>query len=145
MRIDHIAIDNFRGLGKITWTPEQAISVIAGPNAVGKTSIFEAIRLAVCILAPADPNEGIQALSTMGIASGHMTSVRYGSLAQDLTKPVEISLTIKLTNAEVGYLSGRAEDMALLRLRTILGIQQQLDLAALAQLLSQDAHRVTLT
>jgi predicted ATPase len=143
MRIENLLVQNFRGLGKIDWSPERAISVIAGPNAVGKTSIFEATRLLVCLLAPAYPNEGPQVLQSTGAAIGNQ-SVRYGSLAQDTSKPVEISIKVRLSETELSYLVSHASDMALLRLRSLLGIQAQLDFASLAQLLSQEVHRATL-
>ena len=52
MKIKSIVIRNFRGLANIETELGELVSVIVGPNAVGKTTFLEAIRLTRCLLAP---------------------------------------------------------------------------------------------
>jgi len=52
MRLAEARIRNFRGLKNIEFSTSSPVTVIVGPNAVGKTSIFEAIRLHKALLSP---------------------------------------------------------------------------------------------
>ena len=45
MKIKSVDITNFRGLSKIETELEKPVSVIVGPNAIGKTSVLEALFL----------------------------------------------------------------------------------------------------
>ena len=45
MYMTRIRIRNFRGLEDIEFSPGTGVNLLTGPNAVGKTSILEAIRL----------------------------------------------------------------------------------------------------
>jgi predicted ATP-dependent endonuclease of OLD family len=45
MKLSKLQITNFRGLSAIEIAFDGIVSVIVGPNAIGKTSILEAIRL----------------------------------------------------------------------------------------------------
>ena len=53
MRIDSLRIINFRGLEDISLDNMKSSTAItiAGPNAVGKTTILEAIRLLIAVFA----------------------------------------------------------------------------------------------
>jgi len=50
MKLRHVSIKNFKKLTDIRFSIEKDLSVIVGPNAVGKSTVFEAIRLAKAIL-----------------------------------------------------------------------------------------------
>jgi AAA15 family ATPase/GTPase len=52
MHIARIRIQNFRGLEDIDFSPCPGVNILVGPNAVGKTSILEAIRLTKALLSP---------------------------------------------------------------------------------------------
>jgi len=45
MQLQRLEIRNFRGLKEIDLVTDKAMNVIVGPNAVGKSTILEAIRL----------------------------------------------------------------------------------------------------
>ena len=53
MKILELKILNFRGLQSIQLDLDKACNVIIGPNAIGKTSILEAVRLAKGLLVAA--------------------------------------------------------------------------------------------
>jgi recombinational DNA repair ATPase RecF len=46
MKLKHIAIKNFRALEDIEFDLDSRVGVVVGPNAIGKTTLLEAIRLA---------------------------------------------------------------------------------------------------
>ncbi|MDE2463579.1 MAG: AAA family ATPase, partial [Alphaproteobacteria bacterium] len=46
MHLKRLRVTNFRALDDIDVTLDTRVSVIIGPNAVGKTTVLEAIRLA---------------------------------------------------------------------------------------------------
>lgn len=50
MKIRKLRIENFRGLSQVEFDLEKPMSVIVGPNAVGKTTVLEAVRLAKALL-----------------------------------------------------------------------------------------------
>jgi hypothetical protein len=65
MRLTRLKIVNFRGLSNIDFDLPLNTSVIVGPNAIGKSTIFEAIRLLKAILLPTYNNEAQEVLSEM--------------------------------------------------------------------------------
>jgi recombinational DNA repair ATPase RecF len=71
MHVSHVAIRNFRALADIDCDLSPRINVVVGPNAVGKTTILQAIRVAKAILAPRTPSEAQQVLMSLGAASPH--------------------------------------------------------------------------
>ena len=52
MIITNINIANFRGLQSITLNTQSRINVIVGPNAIGKSTLLEYLRLVKAVLAP---------------------------------------------------------------------------------------------
>jgi AAA15 family ATPase/GTPase len=66
MRLAEAKIRNFRGLRDIEFSTRAPVTVIVGPNAIGKTSIFEAIRLHKALLLPTFSNEPFAVLANMG-------------------------------------------------------------------------------
>jgi recombinational DNA repair ATPase RecF len=69
MKIRNISIHNFRALEDIQFSLNPHANVIVGPNAIGKSTILEAIRLAKVILAPRMQSEGIHVLQHLGASS----------------------------------------------------------------------------
>jgi predicted ATPase len=105
MYINHIVIKNFRALEEINCDFGPRINVIVGPNAVGKTTILQALRLAKALLAPRSPNEATQTLISLGAASPHFTQRIYlQALTRDPAKPIEIRCTYTLTQNEIDTL-----------------------------------------
>src|SRR5258708_6441290 len=107
MKIRKVKIENFRGLSQIEFDFEKPLSVIVGPNAIGKTTILEAIRLAKALLMPRYAQEGQQVLISLGAASPHPQLSNYldfAALARDPTSAVKVSLRIEIDTDEVKYL-----------------------------------------
>jgi len=52
MKIKKLRIQNFRGLSDVHFDFDQPTNVIVGPNAIGKTTILESIRLVKALLMP---------------------------------------------------------------------------------------------
>lgn len=105
MKLNRVIIRNFRKLNDVEFSMSRDISVIVGPNAVGKSSIFEAIRLAKSILFPRSNDELRQVLVALGATSAHFAHGQFqydfSALAGDTARPVLISLLLKLSSDEV--------------------------------------------
>jgi AAA15 family ATPase/GTPase len=69
MKVNAIHVSNFRGLANIKFRPSAGLNVIAGPNAVGKTTLLEALRLHKALLFPRYQEEPRQVLQSLGAAS----------------------------------------------------------------------------
>jgi recombinational DNA repair ATPase RecF len=52
MHIGHVVIRNLRALEDVDFELSPRINVVVGPNAVGKTTILQALRLTKALLAP---------------------------------------------------------------------------------------------
>jgi recombinational DNA repair ATPase RecF len=61
MWLKSLTIRNLRSIENIAVSFDQRTNVIVGPNAVGKTTLLEGIRLAKATLAPRIPDETQQA------------------------------------------------------------------------------------
>lgn len=136
MKIRSIVIRNFRGLTNIETSLGDSASVIVGPNAIGKTTFLEAIRLTRCLLAPRFPNEQNDVLTQMGAVSPHTRMFQYSSLVSDMGKPLEIQMSIELNEAEVAVLRANAGRLALLHVRSTSAVPASQDDLALIQYLS---------
>ena len=69
MFLDQLAVENFRGLTSISFSTDKLLNVIVGPNAVGKTTILEAIRLAKGALSPRFGGETNNVFQSLGLLS----------------------------------------------------------------------------
>ena len=94
MHLTRLRIENFRALENIDVEFDSLVNVIIGPNAIGKTTILEAIRLAKAVLAPRTPQETNQTLQSLGATSPHMPQRLFPAA---LTNKPEIPLSIKCT------------------------------------------------
>lgn len=113
MYISHVAIKNFRALEDIDCQFGPRINVIVGPNAMGKTTILQAIRLAKALLAPRTGNETIQVLISVGAASPHFPQhVFVNTLARDQAKDIEVRCTFSLSELEIGILKASRTKIA---------------------------------
>jgi len=131
MRLAEARIRNFRGLKNIEFSTSSPVTVIVGPNAVGKTSIFEAIRLHKALLSPTQQNESLTVLGSMGAFFAPTQSILMDSLLGDRSQRLEIRLTIEFADAEIATLESRIPQLATLHLRNKLAVppgQQELGL-----------------
>ena len=102
MHLQELKIKNFRGIENIEVVFDGLVNVIIGPNAIGKTTVLEAIRLNKAILAPRTQNETNQTLISLGAYSPHMTQRFFPSaLTINSTIPLIIKCSYKTENAEI--------------------------------------------
>jgi predicted ATPase len=143
MKIKSIVIRNFRGLENIETEIGDLVSVIVGPNAVGKTTFLEAIRLARCLLSPRFQVEQDDVLTQIGALSPHTRLLQYSSLVSDMSKPLEIQMSIALNDSEIGILTGNAGRLALLHVRSTSAVPAtQNDLGLIQYLSSPQGQQI---
>ena len=134
MKLSSLNVTNFRGLAHIEASFKQPVSVIVGPNAIGKTSVLEAIRLVKSVLAPRFANEPHVTLTDMGALS--QDRIRFESLAGDTDKALDIQLRIEFDPSEIEALEAHLPSLALLHARNISGIAPTVPDVTIAQFFS---------
>ena len=124
MWIKTVTIRNFRSIENLTIALDRRANVIVGPNAIGKTTLLEAIRLTKAALAPRTVNETQQVFMGLGAISPHNPlNINYAALARDLARPIEIDAEIELTASEVQDLDALIPNIATASVRAGLGPQ----------------------
>jgi predicted ATPase len=139
MKIRKLSIENLRGLSHVECEFDKPINVIVGPNAIGKTTVLEAIRLAKAILMPRYFQEGQQVLVALGAASPHPTLSSYidfSALARDPLQATSISMNLELNAAEIEYIKSVRGPLGVELLRGQLARNDEQNQLALTQLLS---------
>lgn len=113
MHIYSVSIKNFRALEDIYVEFDSKVNVIVGPNAAGKTTVLEAIRLLRAVLIPRTQNEASHVLQSLGAASPHMpTQLRLQAIARDVQKPVVIGCRFNLESEEIDVLRANVDSIA---------------------------------
>lgn len=140
MFIQSVHIQNFRSLEDVRLDFQTKASVIVGPNAAGKTTILEAIRLVKSILAPRTASEAANALFSLGIASPHVPNrLRIEAIARNSTLPVVISCRFRISNVELELLKSSLDSIARSIIQARLGQNVALD-ALVAYLASPEGN-----
>ena len=117
-----VTIRNFRSIENLPINLDRRASVIVGPNAIGKTTLLEAIRLAKAALAPRTSNETQQAFIGLGALSPHNpNSLNYNALARDVARPIEIDAEFELTSSDIQQLDAMVPEIATSTVRARLG------------------------
>jgi predicted ATPase len=144
MYLKGLSVQNFRALEDININFRGSADVIVGPNAIGKTTILEAIRIARAILAPRVTNEGQQTLISIGAISPHLPQqINFAVLARDPKVPLVISCKYELTQAEIDTLDQLTPQIVNLLVQSKLGFGGQ-DRLALVQFLSSPQGKFAL-
>src|ERR1700721_4030289 len=113
MHLKSARIRNFRALEEIDVEFESPVSVIVGPNAIGKTTLLEAIRLLKATVSPRTQSESTQALLSLGAAAPYNPQLLIpGALARDPTRAVEISCRYGLLAQEMETLQATLPQIA---------------------------------
>jgi predicted ATPase len=113
MRLTQLIIRNFRGLEDIEVAFDNRVNVIVGPNAVGKTTMLEAIRLTKALLAPRSQSEAAQTLQALRIAVPHYPQRIFpAAVARDVGKVIEIRCRYELSEAELSRLDAGVPQIA---------------------------------
>ena len=120
MHLRQLAITNFRSISNLDLSFTSGANLIVGPNAVGKTTVLEAIRLAKAALAPRTQQETRNVLISLGVVSPALPQgFNYTAIASDISKPITINCTFELTKDEIYRLPGLTEQLA----RQVVGAQ----------------------
>ena len=105
MYLQSLVVKNFRGLEDIEVQDfNPSVNVVVGPNAIGKTTLLEAIRFAKAIVAPKTANESNQVLYSLGLASPHQTQRLFPDAITTSKNPIVVSCTYKLSDSEIDLL-----------------------------------------
>jgi predicted ATPase len=139
MKIRKLEIDNLRGLSHVECDFDKPINVIVGPNAIGKTTILEAVRLTKALLMPRYFQEGQQVLVALGATSPHAQLSNYidfGALARDSSQPTKISISLELNEKEIEYVKLVRGQLTLELLRGQLARNDEQGQLVMAQYLS---------
>jgi recombinational DNA repair ATPase RecF len=122
VHISHLVIKNFRAIEDIQFELAPRINVIVGPNAIGKTTILQAIRLPKALVAPRSQNEAQQVLISLGAMSPHFPQrMLFDAVARQVATPVEIRCTYKLTDTEIVAVQRDLADITLNVIQSRLG------------------------
>jgi predicted ATPase len=137
MYLSHLYVRNFRSLADLSMEFTSGANLIVGPNAVGKTTVLEAIRLAKAVLAPRTQNEAQQVMTQLSATSAQLPQIfNFAAIAKDPAKPIEIRCTFRLTEKELPSLSALDEDMCSRIAAAQAGISMNAGPFALVQFLS---------
>jgi hypothetical protein len=105
MKLIRVAIRNFRALDDVELEFGNTANIICGPNATGKSSILEAIRLAKSLVAPRIFNEGQQVLIQLQALSPHFPqSLNVSAIAGDIGQPTLVETIYRLDDEELAIL-----------------------------------------
>jgi energy-coupling factor transporter ATP-binding protein EcfA2 len=126
-----LVIKNFRALSDIDVEFARGINVIVGPNAIGKTTVLEGIRLVKALFSARTQSEAQQTLISLGAASPHDPRQLIPSgLFQTIEKPLEIRCGFELTEAETAQLKGARQQIVTNLVRSRMGPSTPATLAA---------------
>jgi predicted ATP-dependent endonuclease of OLD family len=115
MKIKRIKVNNFKGLKEIEFNTHAKGVLIVGPNAVGKSTIFEAIRLNKAFLYPNTQGEIINVLNSHKAISPDQQTIIIDNLLNDKTKKLEIAIDYEIEDAEIDLIKSNFLDKYAIR------------------------------
>ena len=137
MHLTSVAIRNFRSLKDFRMAFRSGANLIVGPNAVGKTTVLEAIRLTKAVLAPRTAQESSQVLLSLGAVSPQLPQMfNFEAIAKDIRQPVEIECGFALSDEEVGQMPELFEELCRATVAAQHGISVDRGALGLVQFLS---------
>lgn len=147
MKLTRLRIENFQALKHVDIVPQRSIVLLAGANAAGKSSIIDAVRLALCSVARVHLVKDREALVREGasrgliqIEAGDEFSVRQpvpGKITLTGRTPDEALLLSSLTPGWFGACSADDRRRFLFRLTGVTADAEQI----VARLLKRDCNR----
>lgn len=113
MHLKHLEITNFRAISELSIDLAPGANLLVGPNAVGKTTVLEAVRFAKAMLVPRTANEGRQVLSSLGVVSQHLPQqLNFSAIAGDTKTAVTIRCTFELSESDISQLPQLVDSLA---------------------------------
>lgn len=144
MHISKVKIRNFRGLEDVEFHPRPGVNVLVGPNAVGKTSVLEALRLTKALLAPRYREEIGQVLQSLGASTPHVMfgeqQIDFAALAGNAAKSLEIVAELTLSASETASLQTHKLQLAQAIVRSRIGQERQSQLELIQYMSSQQGE-----
>jgi predicted ATPase len=102
MHLHEVTIENFRSIKQMSFKFDERVNLLIGPNAAGKTSVLEAIRLAKALLAPRTASESQQLLIQLGAGTPNLTqALNFAAIMGDINLPLKILCSYKLNDDEL--------------------------------------------
>jgi AAA15 family ATPase/GTPase len=131
MHLRQVLISNFRSITDFHVDFKDGANLLIGPNAVGKTTVLEAIRLAKAVLAPRTQTELQQVLVALSAISPQLPqNFNYAAIAGDVNHPIKIDCTFQLSAAEVDLVPSIVPQLA----RNLVAAQHGISLLQTGQL-----------
>lgn len=113
MHIERLVVQNFRAISNLSVKFSSGANVLVGPNAVGKTTLLEAIRLNKALLAPRTQQENRNVMIQLGAISQHFQqALNFAAIAGDPKQSVVINCQYKLSTDEISMLPSLTNAMA---------------------------------
>jgi len=109
MKITRLEIKNFRAIEKVVLDKLGSIVIVAGQNGVGKSCIFDAIRLLKSSYGGYNADEWRNWFNEFQLNIGNEFQI--DKILRDKTKPLEISGIISLSQKEILYLKKNGEKL----------------------------------
>lgn len=109
MKIQRLEIKNFRAIEKVVLDKLENIVIIAGQNGVGKSCIFDSIRLLKSSYGDYNADEWKNWFNEFQLNVGNEYQI--DKILRDKKKPLEISGTITLSQKEISFLKLNGEKL----------------------------------
>ncbi len=103
MRFKNLHITNFRAIQNLSLTELDDIVLIVGQNGVGKSCVFDAIRLLKSSYGGYNPNEWEHWFDEFQLRGGNR-EITFEKVLRDKTKPLTISAELELSDSEISFL-----------------------------------------
>jgi predicted ATPase len=110
MKIDNLAISNFRGIGDVSLTELGSIIIIAGQNGSGKSCLYDAIRLLKSVYGGYQANEWQQWMGEFQISLTNRSS-DFVSIFNDQSRELRITCDFRLAEPERHYIQSHADEL----------------------------------
>ncbi|WP_058187940.1 AAA family ATPase [Terracidiphilus gabretensis] len=113
MHLEKLEVSNFRALTNLTVNFKTGANILVGPNAVGKTTVLEAIRLNKAMLSARTPQESKNVLISLSVTTPQLPqALNYSAIAGDPQQQIVINSTYRLTDSEIGEIPGMVDELS---------------------------------
>lgn len=113
MQIQRLQIVNFRAIEEVDIEFSARVNVIVGPNAIGKTTLLEALRATKALTSARTPNEAGQTLFSLGASSPHAPQLlNTGAITRDPTRPATLRVTYRLSQEELEWIKSNISQIS---------------------------------
>ncbi len=121
MRLVEFTVANFRAIREVHLEPKNRLVVLVGPNGIGKTSVFDALRLLKVVWGQYYAAEPAETLADMLFASPSTSEVFYDAIVRHGADEARVEATFTLGKAEIDVLRAEPDRVVLSEVRRRLG------------------------